>query len=316
MSPPAQICQSLDHSQVEPVAIIYTKGLDINDVGTPLNANRNGNCLYIPISTLLFGHGQYATQLLVITCIYMCTNMNKYTSHPDASEILMLSPTFQESCIQYATERAWLSAWSILVATGVISKNIKTIYPPVYGNCHLACKTLNTTYTPQHIPPSGLLTLYLDSHQLERPMLLHKDGSYTIYRAFFSHMSAKLEIAIDDVELRLNENIDHEFDSDDEKALTKTIEIRNDISNNKLSFMHKTFERQFTILFARLYWCQYIRKKKKKNIIHAIFGDDGVASADDTLQFAIASAKLKFKDLASNYPQCVSPKSKNLVFLK
>lgn len=45
------------------------------------------------------------------------------------------------------------------------------------------------------------------------PMLLHKDASNTTYRAFFSHISATLELAMNDVEFYLHENI--EFGSDD-----------------------------------------------------------------------------------------------------
>ncbi|CAC5402420.1 unnamed protein product [Mytilus coruscus] len=66
------------------------------------------------------------------------------------------------------------------------------------------------------------------------PMLLHKDASHTTYRAFFSHISATLEFAIDDVELRLHENI--EFGIDDEKALTKAIEKEK--KNSNTAFMY------------------------------------------------------------------------------
>ncbi|CAC5386675.1 unnamed protein product [Mytilus coruscus] len=44
-----------------------------------------------------------------------------------------------------------------------------------------------------------------------------------------------------------------------------------------------------------------VSTQERKNIINAIIEDDGIASADDTLQFA--SADVQLKDLCSNYPQ-------------
>ncbi|CAC5399213.1 unnamed protein product [Mytilus coruscus] len=121
-------------------------------------------------------------------------------------------------------------------------------------------------------------------------MLLHKDASYTTYRAFFSHISATLELAINDVELRLHENI--EFGSDDEKAIEKafpTAKRRLCTKHLKDNVQHYLQDRVG------------VSTQERKNIINTIFGDHGIASADDTLQFARADSELK--DLCANYPQ-------------
>ncbi|CAC5420281.1 unnamed protein product [Mytilus coruscus] len=122
------------------------------------------------------------------------------------------------------------------------------------------------------------------------PMLLHKDASYTTYRAFFSHISATLELAINDVELRLHENI--EFGIDDEKVIEKafpTAKRRLCMKHLKDNVQHYLQDRVG------------VSTQERKNIINTIFGDHGIASADNTLQFARTDSELK--DLCANYPQ-------------
>lgn len=52
------------------------------------------------------------------------------------------------------------------------------------------------------------------------PLLLHKDASYRTYFSFFTYIATELKI--DNIELRLPTDLS--FGSDDEKALTKSIE--------------------------------------------------------------------------------------------
>ncbi|CAG2210675.1 unnamed protein product [Mytilus edulis] len=126
------------------------------------------------------------------------------------------------------------------------------------------------------------------------PMLLHKDASYKTYRAFFSNISATLELPINDVELRLHENI--EFGSDDEKAMTKAIENAFPTAKRRLCTKHLKDNVQH-YLQDRV----GVSTQERKTIINTIFGDQGIASADDTLQFARADSELK--DLCANHPQ-------------
>ncbi|CAG2197500.1 unnamed protein product [Mytilus edulis] len=125
-------------------------------------------------------------------------------------------------------------------------------------------------------------------------MLLHKDASYKTYRAFFSNISATLELPINDVELRLHENI--EFGSDDEKAMTKAIENAFPTAKRRLCTKHLKDNVQH-YLQDRV----GVSTQERKTIINTIFGDQGIASADDTLQFARADSELK--DLCANHPQ-------------
>ena len=111
---------------------MYLQSLGL-DIGTPLRVNADGICLFKSISTLLYGHEDRARELRVRICIQMCNNMDRYLSSPDAGNILLLSPTFEDACRDCATDSAWSSVWSIMALADVIGHSIKTHYPPMYG---------------------------------------------------------------------------------------------------------------------------------------------------------------------------------------
>ena len=63
----------------------------------------------------------------------------------------------------------------------------------------------------------------LDKHPIFMvPVLLHKDATYKVYKTFLEHVPTEVDNGIDDIEVRISEQM--EFGSDDEKALTKAIE--------------------------------------------------------------------------------------------
>ena len=84
---------------------MYLQSLGL-DIGTPLRVNADGICLFKSISTLLYGHEDRARELRVRICIQMCNNMDRYLSSPDAGNILLLSPTFEDACRDCATDSA------------------------------------------------------------------------------------------------------------------------------------------------------------------------------------------------------------------
>jgi hypothetical protein len=84
---------------------MYLQSLGL-DIGTPLRVNADGNCLFKSISTLLYEHEDRARELRVRICIQMCNNMDRYLSSPDAGNILLLSPTFEDACRDCATDSA------------------------------------------------------------------------------------------------------------------------------------------------------------------------------------------------------------------
>ena len=54
------------------------------------------------------------------------------------------------------------------------------------------------------------------------PLMLHKDASYTTYKTFLDRIATKLDQNIDEIEVRLSQQVS--IGSDDEKALTKAID--------------------------------------------------------------------------------------------
>ena len=127
-------------------------------------------------------------------------------------------------------------------------------------------------------------------------MLLHKDALYQTYRAFFSHLCAELEHSIDNIELRLHESI--EFGSDDERAITKAIE--NSFPNAKRRLCTKHLKDNVKHYLQNRVG---VNTTERNNIMSAIFGDDGLVSADDTFNFEAKS--LQVKEVAENYKQFV-----------
>jgi hypothetical protein len=137
----------LHSKSVDTLSVMYLQSLGL-DIGTPLRVNADGNCLFNSISTFIYGHEDKARELRVKTCIQMCNNMDRYLTSPDAGNILLQSPTFEDDCRDCSIDSAWSSAWSIMALADVIGHFIKTHYPPMYGKGHLAYHTLNTTYSP------------------------------------------------------------------------------------------------------------------------------------------------------------------------
>ena len=112
----------------------------------------------------------------------------------------------------------------------------------------------------------------------------------------FSHLYAELEHSIDNIELRLHESI--EFGSDDERAITKAIE--NSFPNAKRRLCTKHLKDNVKHYLQNRVG---VNTTERNNIMSAIFGDDGLVSADDTFNFKAKS--LQVKEVAENYKQFV-----------
>ena len=112
----------------------------------------------------------------------------------------------------------------------------------------------------------------------------------------FSHLCAELEHSIDNIELRLHESI--EFGSDDERAITKAIE--NSFPNAKRHLCTKHLKDNVKHYLQNRVG---VNTTERNNIMSAIFGDDGLVSADDTFNFKAKS--LQVKEVAENYKQFV-----------
>ena len=89
-----------------------------------------------------------STELRVRTCIEMVKNENRYKNHPKSNDFMLLSPTYETACLEFAFHRGWSSIWTIIALSNVIGKNINSTYPPMNGKKDHAYNTLNFVIEP------------------------------------------------------------------------------------------------------------------------------------------------------------------------
>ena len=118
------------------------------------------------------------------------------------------------------------------------------------------------------------------------PVMLHKDATYKTYKTFLEHIKTELESDIGAVELRLPEHI--EFGTDDEKALTKAIDHVFPSATRVLCTKHMK-DNVKHYLQNKVGMEQPIREC----VMDKIFGTDGIADANCTIDFEAKSDELK-----------------------
>jgi hypothetical protein len=110
------------------------------------------------------------------------------------------------------------------------------------------------------------------------PVFLHKEATFHNYHYFLSHISAKLASLISDIDVILPTQI--EVGSDDEKALTKAIDVV--FPNSKRSLCTKHLKDNITDYLKNKIG---INTKDRIHLIDLIFGKQGILNSADTFQF-------------------------------
>ena len=110
------------------------------------------------------------------------------------------------------------------------------------------------------------------------PVFLHKEANFHNYYYFLSHISAKLASSISDIDVILPTQI--EVGSDDEKTLTKAIDVV--FSNSKRSLCTKHLKYNITYYLKNKI---SIKIKDRIHLIDLIFGEQGILNSSDTFQF-------------------------------
>ena len=109
-------------------------------------------------------------------------------------------------------------------------------------------------------------------------LLLHKEATFHNYHYFLSHISAKLASSISYIDVILPTQI--EVGSDDEKALTKAIDVV--FLNSKRSLCTKHLKDNITDYLKNKFG---INTKDLIHLIDLIFGEQGILNSGDTFQF-------------------------------
>jgi hypothetical protein len=107
------------------------------------------------------------------------------------------------------------------------------------------------------------------------PVLLHKEASYKVFHDCLSHVNARLASTIDHIDIRIPQAM--EIGSDDEKALTKSIQMC--FPEAKRSLCTKHLKDNLS---------EYLKNKigvdnsERHNVVENIFGNAGVLHVNDT----------------------------------
>ena len=107
------------------------------------------------------------------------------------------------------------------------------------------------------------------------PVLLHKEASYKVFHDCLSHVNARLVSTIDHIDIRITQAM--EIGSDDEKALTKSIQMC--FPEAKRSLCTKHLKDNLS---------EYLKNKigvdnsERHNVVENIFGNAGVLHVNDT----------------------------------
>ena len=115
------------------------------------------------------------------------------------------------------------------------------------------------------------------------PLLLHKDASYRTYYSFFAYIAT--EIKLGDIELRLPQNM--YFGSDDEKALTKSIEDVFPSAARRLCTKHlkDNFNHYMQDKVG-------IHTKERQRLMDVVVGPEGLADAGTSVLFEEKSTQV------------------------
>jgi len=129
--------------------IMYQQNMSTH--GVPKSTTGDGNCFFHAISLALYGTEQYSTEMRLRTCVQMCLHPQVFKNRSDANDILILSPSFEESAVDCSRPTAYSSIWIMLAATDALGISITSIYPPLNGHQDLPFKVLNTVFNASTI---------------------------------------------------------------------------------------------------------------------------------------------------------------------
>jgi len=131
-------------------------------------------------------------------------------------------------------------------------------------------------------------------------LLLHKEATFYNYHYFLSHISARLASTISDIDVILPTKI--EVGSNEEKALTKAIDVVFPISKRSLCTKH--LKDNITDYLKNKIG---INTKDRIHLIDLIFGEQGILNSADIFQFEERCSQL-LTDFNNYFERTLKPK--------
>jgi hypothetical protein len=111
--------------------------------------NRDGNCLFIAIFLVLFGHENASSEIRLKTFFELFDNAAFYEHIHVKYFIPDVSPSLASAIRQCTQIGSYSCTWTMHAASTVIGKPIKSVYPVVNGPADMNIKILNTTFKPR-----------------------------------------------------------------------------------------------------------------------------------------------------------------------
>jgi hypothetical protein len=111
------------------------------------------------LSVALIGHEHASSEIKIKTCIEMTVNESFYTKAHSATNIPLVSDSFKKSKLDCAINGRYSSSWIIHVASTVVSRPIKSVYPAANGPVDGYIGILNNTFRPRISKSSNELVI-------------------------------------------------------------------------------------------------------------------------------------------------------------
>ncbi|XP_061179931.1 uncharacterized protein LOC133188496 isoform X2 [Saccostrea echinata] len=115
----------------------------------PVLVRGNGNCLFNALSIAIQGNEKLASEIRVRTCLEMFYHKDFYINSHKRDRMALVSPPYEEAVGNCAQNFKFSSAWTIHAAATVISRCIKSLYPPVHGLLDPSVSILNCEFRPR-----------------------------------------------------------------------------------------------------------------------------------------------------------------------
>ncbi|XP_062579479.1 uncharacterized protein LOC134241454 [Saccostrea cucullata] len=138
----------------------------------PVSVQGNGNCLFNAISIAIQGNEKLASEIRARTCLEMFYHKDFYINSHKRDRMAYISPSYEEAIGSCAQNFKFSCAWTIHAAATVISRGIKSLYPPVHGLLDPSVSILNCEFLPRALQAKYTINILWCS------MLKDDDGNW------------------------------------------------------------------------------------------------------------------------------------------
>jgi len=97
----------------------------------PAIVSGDGSCLFHAASVWLTGNESLSCELRVRCAIEMVQHAELYQRHHMASYFELLSPAYEQACLDCADPTGYSSIWTVAALSNVLNMCVTSVYPPM-----------------------------------------------------------------------------------------------------------------------------------------------------------------------------------------